>query len=104
MLEVVETNAAAILMLIALWCTVTWAFTYMYMANKLKKKQEVIDFLNMYIEEIHADSNRLKDRINLQDETIMELEGHTCVKDWNITECTPCQDRAERIYAEQGGQ
>ena len=104
MLEIVETNAAAILMMIALWCTVTWAFTYMYITNRLQKKQEVIDFLDMYIEEIHADNKNLRNRIDLQDETIMELEGHTCVKDWNITGCIPCQDRAEKIYAEQGGQ
>lgn len=104
MLEIVETNAAAILMMIALWCTVTWALTYMYMTNKLQKKQEVIDFLDIYIEEIHADTNNLRNHINWQDERIMELEGHTCLKDWNITECIPCGDRADRIYVEQGGQ
>lgn len=66
MLEVVETNAAAILMMIALWCTVTWAFTYIYMANKLQKKQEVIEFLDIYIEEIHADNDNLRNNIKWQ--------------------------------------
>lgn len=103
MLEIVETNAAAILTMIALWSTVTWAFTYMYMANKQQKKQEVIDFLDTYIEECHSHQDGMADFISWQDRRILELEGHTCLNDLNSI-CVPCEDEAARIYAEQGGQ
>ena len=52
MLESVATNGATILTVIFLWSTLAWALTYIYMANKLRRKQEVIEFLDMYIEEM----------------------------------------------------
>jgi hypothetical protein len=52
MLESVATNGATILTVIFLWSTLAWALTYIYMTNKLRRKQEVIEFLDMYIEEM----------------------------------------------------
>jgi hypothetical protein len=51
MFETVATNFAAIATMIVLWSTVTWAITYMYMTEKIRRKDEVIDFLNIYIDE-----------------------------------------------------
>lgn len=51
MFETVTTNGAAILTMILLWSTITWVFTYMYMSEKIRRKDEVIKFLDIYIEE-----------------------------------------------------
>ena len=103
MLEVVETNAAAILTIIILWCTLTWAITYWVMSSKARAKKEVVDFLDMYIEEQDEFMrNQQKEIASLLNE-IDKLNGHTCIDNLDA-ECIACGDYYERIYAEQGGQ
>ena len=50
MFETVTTNAAGIATIIVLWSTVTWAITYLYMTEKIRRKDETIQFLDDYIE------------------------------------------------------
>jgi hypothetical protein len=52
MFEIVTTNGAAIATITVLWSTLTWAVTYMYMTEKIRRKDEVIQFLDIYIEEV----------------------------------------------------
>lgn len=48
MRDMVTTNGATILTMLALWSTVTWALTYIYMGHKMQKLNECIESLNWY--------------------------------------------------------
>jgi hypothetical protein len=50
MRDTVTTNAATILTMLALWGTLTWAVTYMYMGNKIKRLSECINVLDWCVE------------------------------------------------------
>ena len=50
MFQIVSTNVAGLLTIIALWSTLTWVITYLYMAEKIRRKDETIKFLDEYIE------------------------------------------------------
>lgn len=50
MFETVTTNAAGILTIIVLWSTLVWLSTYMYMSEKIRRKNETIKFLDRYID------------------------------------------------------
>jgi len=104
MFEVVETNAAAILTIIVLWCTLTWMATYIYYSRIMFKKQETIEVLDMCIADYAHHTDNLRAHIDWQDRRIAELEGHTCINEKIVLPCQPCDDEAERMYAEQGGQ
>jgi hypothetical protein len=58
--------------MLALWSTVTWAFTYMYMGQKMRAKDETIRFLDYYIEEDQVELNRLRRYI----ENTEKVYGH----------------------------
>jgi hypothetical protein len=58
-METVTTNGATILTMLALWGTLTWAFTYMYMGRKVEKLNECIDVLDWYIYESDREVERL---------------------------------------------
>lgn len=103
MFEVVETNAAGILTIIILWCTLTWIVTYWVMSSKIQARKEVADFLEMYIEEQDEFIKNQQKEIALLLNQIDKLNGHTCIENVDAT-CIACDDYYERIYAEQGGQ
>ena len=52
MMGIVETNVAAILTIMMLWCTLVWAATYMYMSFKVRDRDNRIEVLDWYIYEI----------------------------------------------------
>ncbi len=58
MFETITTNGATILVLIAMWGTLIWAATYMYMGYKLHQKNEAIDVLDWYIYEANKDLDK----------------------------------------------
>ena len=104
MLTIVETNAAAILVVIGLWCSLTWMLTFWVMSQRRavveKDYVETIDFLNTYIEEQQSFfSAQVASLLN----DIDRLEGHTCIDNVSSV-CVPCDDFAEHLYAEQGGE
>lgn len=63
MLEIVETNAAAILTITILWSSITWMLTYWVMSQRhnrvVEDYEDVIDFLNIYCDELHVEINNL---------------------------------------------
>jgi hypothetical protein len=61
MFETVATNGAAILTLIAVWSTLVWMVTYLYMDLKLKQKDQVIEVLDYYIESVERDFGHVMD-------------------------------------------
>ena len=71
-MSIVTTNGVTILTMLALWSTVTWAFTYMYMGHKMRAKDETIRFLDYYIEEDQVELNRLRRYI----ENTEKVYGH----------------------------
>jgi hypothetical protein len=63
MFDIVTTNGVTILTMLALWSTVTWAFTYMYMGQKMRAKDETIKFLDDYIEADQTYMDLLREHI-----------------------------------------
>jgi hypothetical protein len=63
MFETVTTNAAGIATIIVLWSTVTWAITYLYMSEKIRRKDETIRFLDDYIEADQTYMDLLREHI-----------------------------------------
>lgn len=75
MMTIVETNVAAILAILVIWCTLVWALTYVYMSqklevmrNRLNDRLDVIEFMDKMFEE-------QEDTIAKQTLTIERLEG-----------------------------
>ena len=58
MFETITTNGATILVLMAMWGTLIWAATYMYMGHKLWKKNETINVLDWYIRDANEDLDK----------------------------------------------
>ena len=70
MFEPVTTNAAGILTIIILWCTLTWIVTYYIMSTRRNKKVQVLDdtieFLNIYCDELHLYINDLMNKLDAE--------------------------------------
>lgn len=60
MFETVTTNVPSIMTLIVLWSTLVWVGTYMYMTEKIRRKDETIRFLDHYIELCEDDYRKVK--------------------------------------------
>jgi hypothetical protein len=83
MLTIVETNAAAILTIIILWCLLTWMLTYWVMSERRRKavaeRDDTIDFLDIYCDELHLYINDLKtelDSINAPVSYVLTDKSH----------------------------
>lgn len=63
MFEPITTNAAGILTIITLWCTLTWVVTYYIMSERRKAVvrdyESAIEFLDIYCDELHVTINNL---------------------------------------------
>ena len=51
MMETITTNGASILTIIALWSTLTWLVTYMYMSERVRRIQVIVELLQFEIDE-----------------------------------------------------
>jgi len=83
MMAIVETNAAAILVMLLLWGTLTWMATYLYMSYKLQNARYTIDYMDEMFMEQEDTIKGLKNGIELRDDDIkyyvgvvFELENH----------------------------
>jgi len=61
MFEVATTNAAAILTMLAMWGVSIWAATYWWMSEKIRRQNELIEFLDSYIEGVERDYGHVMD-------------------------------------------
>ena len=68
MFEPVTTNAAGLLTIILLWSTLVWVFTYMYMSEKIRRKEEAVRFLDHYIELCERDLRAVTERNRVMEE------------------------------------
>jgi hypothetical protein len=75
MMEIITTNGASILTIIALWSTVTWAVTYIYMAKKVEDKNYVIAYLDEYIEQSDTYLDVLRAEMKWDNEYMLTLEN-----------------------------
>ncbi len=58
MFDIITTNGAAILTMIGLWSTLTWAITYAYMGTKVRDRDYRISVLDWYIYEADRELER----------------------------------------------
>jgi hypothetical protein len=75
MMETITTNGASILTIIALWSTITWAVTYIYMAKKVEDKNYVIAYLDEYIEQSDTYLDVLRAEMKWDNEYMLTLEN-----------------------------
>ena len=74
-METITTNGASILTIIALWSTITWAVTYIYMAKKVEDKNYVIAYLDEYIEQSDTYLDVLRAEMKWDNEYMLTLEN-----------------------------
>jgi hypothetical protein len=65
MFETVVTNGAAIITIMVLWSTLTWVVTYVYMSEKIRRKNETIECLDEYIDQDQILIDKLRESNDL---------------------------------------
>jgi len=61
MFEVATVNPIGILVMLVLWGVSIWAITFVWMSEKIRQKDEIIKFLDIYIEDVERDYGHVMD-------------------------------------------